>query len=128
MNIKYEIMIEWNIHTSSDSWKDIPPRDNRRVICYTGLLVQDRLQTPQKNNFDDFLRELINQCRVQIHSTEEQIDQHTQISVTSRDQEVYYSTVWELIQYLNQSNNPDDHTILIDFFRRTFVVMNFQAN
>lgn len=121
-------MIEWNIHTSSDSWKDIPPRDNRRVICYTGLLVQDRLQTPQKNNFDDFLRELINQCRVQIHSTEEQIDQHTQISVTSRDQEVYYSTVWELIQYLNQSNNPDDHSILIDFFRRTFVVMNFQAN
>lgn len=128
MNIKYEIMIERNIHTSSDSWKDIPPRDNRRVICYTGLLVQDRLQAPQKNNFDDFLRELINQCRVQIHSIEEQIDQHTQISVTSRDQEVYYSTVWELIQYLNQSNNPDDHTILIDFFRRTFVVMNFQTN
>ena len=62
--------------------------------------VARTLDTRPKNTFDDFLRELINECHIHFHSSITSIQSDTIISVTNSENEIFYSTVEEFMQYL----------------------------
>ena len=84
--------------------------------------VARTLDTTPQNTFNDFLRELVNTTQIHFYSTKDKIDKNTRISTTNND-EIYYSTVWELMMYLWYKIN--NHSILTDYFERNFVVMTF---
>lgn len=78
-------MIE-TILSTSRKHLGVPPKiESNKLVQNTTLRAEDTLEATQKTDFYRFLRELIEQCRIQIHSTKEKIDQNTQISVKNND-------------------------------------------